>query len=359
MIESDGPGGAEQMLLHLGETLRDRGHTVLPVLPSEGEGWLGDRCRELGMPPAHFKLRSPVDPLCVAGLVSLLRRSGTDVVHSHEFTMAVYGTAATRLLGRPHVITLHGGRYFEAKRRRRMSLRWACRRSRPVTVSSAARDVYAESLGLGAESISVIPNGVPIRSGDGTRVREELGLGPAEFLMVAVGNLYPVKGHSVLLHALAQLASVTPGSSWQVAIVGRGDEEAALTTLAAGLGLDDRVQLLGYRADVPDILAAADAFVMPSLSEGMPLALLEAMFAAKPVVASEVGGVPEVVRSGREALLVPPGDPTSLRRAIQLVFSDTHLRKELGSNALRRAEERYTLAAMTDAYEGLYTRAVA
>jgi glycosyltransferase involved in cell wall biosynthesis len=161
--------------------------------------------------------------------------------------------------------------------------------------------------------------------------------------MVAVGNLYPVKGHSVLLHALAQLASVTPGSSWQVAIVGRGDEEAALTTLAAGLGLDDRVQLLGYRADVPDILAAADAFVMPS----------------KPVVASEVGGVPEVVRSGREALLVPPGDPTSLRRAIQLVFSDTHLRKELGSNALRRAEERYTLAAMTDAYEGLYTRAVA
>jgi glycosyltransferase involved in cell wall biosynthesis len=177
--------------------------------------------------------------------------------------------------------------------------------------------------------------------------------------MVAVGNLYPVKGHSVLLHALAQLASVTPGSSWQVAIVGRGDEEAALTTLAAGLGLDDRVQLLGYRADVPDILAAADAFVMPSLSEGMPLALLEAMFAAKPVVASEVGGVPEVVRSGREALLVPPGDPTSLRRAIQLVFSDTHLRKELGSNALRRAKERYTLAAMTDAYEGLYTQAVA
>lgn len=359
MIESDGPGGAEQMLLHLGETLRDRGHTVLPVLPSEGEGWLGDRCRELGMPPAHFRLRSPVDPLCVGGLASLLRRSGTDVVHSHEFTMAVYGTAATRLLGRPHVITLHGGRYFEAKRRRRMSLRWACQRSRPVTVSSAARAVYAESLGLAAESISVIPNGVPVRSGDGARVRDELRLDPAEFLMVAVGNLYPVKGHEVLLRALGQLVSEAPDSSWRLAIVGRGEEEPALTTLAADLGLDDRVHLLGYRADVADILAAADAFVMPSLSEGMPLALLEAMFAAKPVVASEVGGVPEVVRSGREALLVPPGDPTTLRRAIQLLLSDRHLRKELGSNALQRAEDRYTLSAMTDAYEGLYVRAVA
>jgi glycosyltransferase involved in cell wall biosynthesis len=358
MIEVDGPGGAEQMLLHLGGALRDRGHSVLPVLPSEGEGWLGARCMEAGMPPAYFTLRSPVDPMCLRGLVSLLRRNGTDVVHSHEFTMAVYGTAATRLLRTPHVITLHGGRYFEAKRRRRTSLRWACRRSRSVTVSSAARDVYARSLGLAADSISVIPNGVPVRSGDGARVRSELRLRPDELLLVAIGNLYPVKGHAILLQALGQLAVRDPDCPWRVAIAGRGEEESALTALATDLGLGDRVHLLGYRPDVEDILTAADVFVMPSLSEGMPLALLEAMFASKPVVASEVGGIPEVVRHGREALLVAPGDPASLRQAIESVLSDARLREELGANAKRRAENRYTVSAMTDAYEDLYVRAV-
>ena len=359
MIESDGPGGAEQMLLHLGETLRDRGHEVIPLLPAEGYGWLPERFLELGIAPEHYALRSPLDPVCLARMVALLRRRRIDVVHSHEFSMAIYGTAATSLLGRPHVITLHGGLYFEEKRRRRMALRWACRRSRfVVTVSEASQDRYARSLDLAPDDLGVVPNGVPVPQGDGSRVREELGLEPDELLIVAVGNLYSVKGHATLIRALRRIAEQRPALAWRAAIAGRGEEEEALTALIAESGLLGKIHLLGYRADIADILAAGNLFVMPSLSEGLPLALLEAMFASKPVIASHVGGIPEVVRSGEEALLVPPGDPDALADALDSALCDSDLRARLASAARDRAQTRYTVQAMTDAYEELYVRAV-
>lgn len=358
--ESDGPGGAEQMLLHLGEALRDRGHEVLPVLPAEGYNWLQPRFREMGISPEPFRIRFPLDPVCLAHMVALLRRRRIDVVHSHEFAMAVYGTAATRLVGIPHVITLHGGRYYEAKRRRRTALRWACRNSRSVvTVSFVTRDRYAGCLRIAPERLGVIPNGVPPQPGDRGRVRAELRLESEELLLVAVGNLYAVKGHATLIESLGALDARRPELKWRLAIAGRGEEEAALSESAGDLGLSRRIHLLGYRSDIADVLAAADVFVMPSLSEGLPLALLEAMFAAKPVVASDVGGIPEVVRSGREALLVPPGNAEALERAIETVLSDSSLRDALGAAARRRVEARYTVSAMTDAYEELYLKVVA
>ena len=162
-----------------------------------------------------------------------------------------------------------------------------------------------------------------------------------------------------MIESLGALYARRPELEWRLAIAGRGEEEAALSELAGELGLSRRIHLLGYRSDIADVLAAADVFVMPSLSEGLPLALLEAMFAAKPVVASDVGGIPEVVRAGQEALLVPPGNAEALEKAIETVLSDSSLRDALGAAARRRVEARYTVAAMTDAYEELYLKAVA
>ena len=132
--------------------------------------------------------------------------------------------------------------------------------------------------------------------------------------MVAVGNLYPVKDHATLLRALARLPAA------RVAIAGRGDQEEPLRRLAAELGLSDRVHLLGLRDDVETVFAAADVFVQPSLSEGLPLAVLEAMANGLPVVATRVGGIPEAVVDGKTGLLVPPGDPAALAAALAAVL---------------------------------------
>src|SRR5581483_9678464 len=124
LLESDGPGGAEMMLLHLAEELRRRGHEVLPVGPDNKSGWLAERFREHGFAPATFSLRRAIDLRCLRGLTALLRAHDIQVVHSHEFGMAVYGAAAARRIGARHVITMHGGRYYAEQWRRRAALRW-------------------------------------------------------------------------------------------------------------------------------------------------------------------------------------------------------------------------------------------
>lgn len=357
MLESDGPGGAERVLVHLAEHLRGRGHSIVPVGPDNGCGWLAAELRERGFVPATFSLRRPVDWHCLQGLVNLIREQRIDVVHSHEFTMAVYGAAASRLARRPHIVTMHGGRHYEHRLQRRLALRWAFARSRDVVAVSRTTRLHLEqSMGLRPGRIRVIPNGVAFEQGDAGRVRRELQLDDGEVLLLAVGNLYPVKGHRVLLQALDALWRAGE-RQWRVAIAGRGDEEAWLRDFAKANGWANHLHLLGYRVDVPDLLAAADIYVMPSLSEGLPLALLEAMFAGKAIVVSDTGGVPEVVSGEDEALLVPPADPAALAAALWRLFSDPDLRHRLGAAARRRAEIGFGVERMVEAYEQLYVAA--
>ena len=147
MLESDGPGGAEVVLLQLARELRNRGHTVYPIGPERGEGWLGQKFREDGFEPQTFHLRSFLDWRCVRRLAGLIRSLRLDVLHGHEFDGAVYGTLAAKLSGRPSVITLHGnGAWFTSAWRRRAALRWAFRRSGAVVLVSDEdeRDVLVE-----------------------------------------------------------------------------------------------------------------------------------------------------------------------------------------------------------------------
>jgi glycosyltransferase involved in cell wall biosynthesis len=361
MIESDGPGGAETVLLHLAEGLRGRGYSVVPVVPgfSRGKEWLRRQFRDRGFEPELFYLRHALDWRCVTGLKEIFRRRGVEVVHSHEFTMAVYGSIAARQLGLPHIITMHGGKNFAQRWRRRAALRWAVRHSRAAaSVSGAAAGFLEHTLGLSDGTVRVVANGIDPRPGRGESIRAELHLAPDEALVVAVGNLYPVKGHIVLLKALAHLHTASPELRWKAAIAGRGEEEPALREFLERQNLTDRVTLLGFRDDVPDILAAADIWVMPSFSEGLPLSLLEAMFAGKAIVASRVGGIPEVVAEEQEALLAPAGDEMEFARHLGRLIGDPALRSRLGDAAREHARRDYQLTRTLDQYESLYREPV-
>lgn len=357
MLESDGPGGAEHVLLHLAEGLIARGHTVVPVLRgiSKGKAWLQGQFRQRGIEPELFYIDSPIDWKCARGLMEIFRRRNVDAVHSHEFTMAVYGSVAARFTQRTHLITMHGTRTFAQRWRRRAALRWAIRNSvATVGVSRPTADFVESSLGFAAGTVGVVENGIIPHHGEWQPVRDELRVAADAPLIVAVGNLYKVKGHIVLLHALAEIARRRPELPWTLAIAGRGEEEAALREFAQQNGIGDRVHLLGFRTDVPNILAAGDIWVMPSLSEGLPLSLLEAMFAGKAILASRVGGIPDVIKEGEEGLLSAPGDEKDVATQLERLLSDAALRSRLGAAALAHAERDYRLERTIDQYERLY-----
>jgi len=360
MLESDEPGGAEMMVYRLSEELRQRGHAIVPVGPAHGVGWLGDLFRRGGFSTEVFRLNRPIDPGCVRGLMQLFREHRIDAVHSHEFTMAVYGTAASQLLGLPHLITMHGGLTVCKALRRRIALRWAMRTSDyAVMVSRATQTQFAEDLGVDPSLFTVVPNGVPVQAGDSSRVRAEFGIGKDDRVILAVGVLERHKGHRVLLEALARLVRGGFDQPWRLIIAGGGggSEHQSLLDYIRAEGLGERVHIVTNRNDVPDLLALAHVFVMPSLWEGLPMALLEAMVAGKAIVASAIAGIPEAIVDGREGILVPAGEVAALADALRLVLSDPACTKAMAAAALERSKTEFTIQVMTDRYEALYANA--
>jgi len=357
LIESDGPGGAETVVAQLATTLQAAGAHNVVFLPADGEGWLERRLAGSGVAIEYFRVDRPVSPACERSLRQAFARHEISVAHSHEFSMAVYGAWASWRLGIPHLITMHGGRYYADRLRRRLALRAAVAVSaHTVAVSAPLARHIAADLRMPIAKIRTVPNGVPYAPPARVTLRNELRLAGRDRLLVAVGNLYPVKGHRHLIDAVSLLADRYP--DLHVAISGRGELEAELRARARDLNLERRVHLLGLRADVGAILAAADVFVLPSLSEGLPLALLEAMFAGCPIVASNVGEVPRALGGGQAGLLVEPANPQALAAALERLLRDPHEARRLGDRAAAHARAEYDLARMVDRYADLYKAAL-
>lgn len=355
MLESGGPGGAETVLILLSEELLSRGYQVLPVKINDGEQWMVEKLQDLGLETEVIEIRRGYDLGYLRQMTDFLRRRKVDVVHSHEFTKAVYGAAATKRLGIPHVISMHGNQTMMKKLRRRVALRWAFRHSRAtVAVSEDTRRHLEERLGLPPGRVVTVPNGIPIRNGDATPVREELKIAPEEVVILCVGTLVPRKGHIVILEALSRLREGECEVPWRLVIAGRGPERERLESFAASHGMGGRVDLLGHRDDIPNLQTLADIFSMPSLWEGLPLAVLEAMFAGNAVIASATSGIPEAIRDGENGILVPPGEPEPLFEGLRRLLESDALRKQLGEAARKTAESNFTVSRMADRYEALY-----
>jgi glycosyltransferase involved in cell wall biosynthesis len=221
-----------------------------------------------------------------------------------------------------------------------------------VTVSQALGRQLSKDLLLPHSRLTFIPNGVRLSPAQSSTLRAELGMSERGRLILSVGSLYPVKGHSHLLQAVAALSSRHP--DLHVAIAGRGEMHDSLLDLGRSLGLGSRLHLLGLRADVANVLAAADVFVLPSLSEGLPLAILEAMLASRPIVASDVGEIGQVLGHGKAGILVKPGDTAELAEGIDRLLSDPGGARQMGEYGAQRADTEYRLERMVGRYEALY-----
>jgi glycosyltransferase involved in cell wall biosynthesis len=357
LIESDGPGGAERMLASLAFQLQAAGAENLAILPAEGEGWLARELAGTGVAIEYFRLDRPLSRTFARWLESTLRRHQIAIAHSHEFTMALYGSWAARRAGISHVITMHGSRYYAHRLRRRLALRLAIGCSdHVVAVSRQLAEHLSQDLWIRSSRIRTIPNGVHLAAEPQSSIRAELEIGSADRLIVTIGNLYPVKGHRYLLEAFALLADQFPGL--HVAIAGRGELESALLARADELRLRDRFHLLGLRSDIANLLAGADVFVLPSLSEGLPLALLEAMMVGRPIVATDVGEVSVALADGAAGILVPPGDSSALAAALARLLSDPSEARRVAEAAGRRAVTEYALCQMVERYASLYSELI-
>lgn len=354
LSSSSGPGGAEAVVASVASALdASRYQSVVCLFR---DGWLRERCEHLGLETHVLRMSGMLDLTWLRRIARLLRDRDVGVIHAHEFGANTYGTLAGWLAGVPVIATVHGRSYYGDARRRRLAYRVVSRAATMVTVSDDIKRFVVEQAGVSAARIHVIHNGIgcadPVDVAVQERLRTELGIVHGTRVVAVVGSLYPVKGHRYLLDAVPAVLAACPSTVFLIA--GRGEQEATLREQARRLGIETAVQFLGFRADVPALLAIADLFVLPSLSEGLSIAILEAMAAGKPVVSTRVGGNPELVVDGETGLLVESADAERLATAMTRLLSDPREARRLGQNSRRRVTDRFTTAAMVRAYEALY-----
>jgi glycosyltransferase involved in cell wall biosynthesis len=293
-------------------------------------------------------------------LARFVRDAGAQLVHAHQYTPYAYITAA-RLLGRrPPVLFTEHGRFFpdvSSTKRRWFNRLMTSRRDRLVAVGSAVKRALIDNEGLLAERIEIVYNGVasiPASLSDDRRanLRREFGAPNDEFVILHVARLDPIKDHSTALQAFARAVAQTP--QLRLVLVGDGPERPRIEREIADLRLQSSVTMLGQRGDVSELLSAADAFLLTSVSEGLPVTIIEAMAAGLPVVSTNVGGVPEIIDDGDTGLLAPAGDGPAIAAALVRLSQDAALRTRLAERGRERAASRFSEQQMMQRYDRLY-----
>src|SRR5579884_397699 len=339
-------GGMEQFVLQIAAAQQQSGHEVA-VLALQG-GPLLEAARRQGI--KVYALGGRRKELRVLRALLLLARLRPDIMHAHNPTSLHYAVLGKRAGGAKVVLTYHGRGGADA--RTPSAQEWHNTDAVVVVSQGAVGQLEAPEY---RDKLSVILNGIspatPAR--DRQTVRAELVLTEERAVGIMVARMDGLKGHETLLQAAALLREA--GTPVTLLLVGDGSERANLEKQAQESGLNsDCVRFLGYRSDVPDLLAASDFFLLPSLTEGLPLSVLEAMSQRLPVVATPVGGIPEVVHSGQHGLLVPVRDPQALAAAITEMVADPEHCRALGEAAYQRVRETFSIEAMTRQYETLY-----
>ncbi len=366
VIHELGPGGAEHVLVDLAEAAPSAGLrvSVLSLAP------LGDhpyprRLRDLGVAVTALDLTNRWDPRGLARGVAAVRALAPDVVHTHLKHADLVGAVAARRLGVPMVSTLHliedsVGPVGRLKRRLAAQARIRTA-ARTITVSDAQREWYLRSFRVAPESVETVHNGVrapaPLPAGERRSLRAALGVPDAAVMATMVGVMRPGKGHAELLRSAAL---VPPDAGVVFVLAGDGPLRDELEAAAAGVrpGPEKVVVFAGFRDDVGDLLHASDLVVHPSLFEALPTALIYGLACGRPAVASDVGGIPEVV-TRETGVLVPPGDVERFATAVTALARDPAGRGRLGAAARARFESEFEADIWARRLRRLYEEVIA
>jgi len=356
LISSAGQYGAENMLLELATSVAKLGCTpIIGVFRNKQNlnTEILDSAQKRGLLVLGIPCSGQADLKALKRIQAYIREHGIELIHSHGYKADIYGYWAARKTSIPIVATCHGWPGRSIKLRLFYWLdRIVLRRVDHVTVvsESLAKKLREASVSVG--NISLVNNGIDV-----TRFAEAIGQRKSCTYSSGarvgfVGRLAPEKGLSYFLQAARGVLSQFPDTTF--VLVGEGTERSALESLAEKLNIKERVFFAGVQREMSSVYASLDIFVLPSLSEGMPLALLEAMAAGKSVVASRVGAIPSVITSGQHGLLVEPQNVTDLQNAMLQYLQDPVFASETGQKAAARVSGSFSLRRMASEYLAIY-----
>jgi glycosyltransferase involved in cell wall biosynthesis len=331
------------------------------VLCLDGIGPIGEALQAEGVPVVHLGRRPGLDWGVARRMAAEVRAREIEVLHAHQYTPFFYAALGKFFSGRPPalILTEHGRHYPDVV----STARWASNRFVLRHLADAVTGVSEFSLkglrdadGFAGPRAIVIENGIDVdRYGsppDASAMKARLGLDPSRRLVANIARHHPVKDQKSLIEGFRAVAAARPDVD--LLMVGDGPLRGELEALAVELGLTGRVHFLGVRDDVPDLLRAADVFALTSLSEAASLTLMEAMASGLPVVVTDVGGNPELVRDGVDGLLVPRGDRRAIGSALLKILDDPALASAMGQAGRTSADRRFRLARTVENYLDLF-----
>ena len=344
-------GGAERQLALLAPQLRDRGfepHVAILRLA----GHFFEELRSADIPVAHARMSSRSD---LRGALRAYRlwRTHPDIVFTQSIDAHVIGHAVALRARAPHVAAEHAGAGLHRGSHRTLATRLVAPRVARAVAVSRSQLPDLRRLGYPEERVRVIPNGLPALRPTRRRseVRRELGLGDDDVVAILVAVLRPEKRADRFVDAVSRAHSLDPRV--RGIVVGGGPQLDQIRARARAT--DSGVSVLAQRTDVPELITAADLVCVTSDVEGLPMSALEAMALGRPIVATDVGGLRDVILDGRTGTLVPVGDTSAFADAVLDLANDPARRTSMGDEALRRFRERYTVERMVDEYVALFS----
>lgn len=358
--------GAEVQLATLLETLvHDPAWTLSAILLNDGR--LACEIGRLGIPVTVLSEDEHNSLVLFTKMIKLLKAQHPDIIHTHKYKDNILGASAAAAAGIEAVVRVvhgmtepfSGKAYVKMMCYERVDRLVTSMKVRKVIAVSSSLKIILEEL-YGTNKVVQIHNGINLEkiklSQDREQLRTALGIGTSDEVIGTVGRLTPVKGHHVLLRAANSL--VRRRKNIKVLVVGDGPLMPEMRALAQDLGIEREVVLAGQRHDVYDLVNCMDVFALPSVHEGIPMVLLEALALKRPVVASRVGGIPEVMKHGISGLLVSPGSVPELEEGIEMLLRDKSYGSQLGQAGRARVEEEFSATIMATRTARLYASLV-
>ncbi len=349
-------GGAQTALYHLLEDLDRERYDLQVICLYNGDGHIAKKIRALNIPVYDLGMDNKFRLDAFMRLYMYLRRKRPFILHTWMFHANIPGRIIGRLARIPVIISSERTMGQESTARLRLN-RWTSRLAdRVICVSQTVGDYAIKEIGISSEKIVVIPNGISpakfLQSPDQTIARQKLDLLPHIPIVVAIGRPRPVKGYLYLIEAWRHVSVQCPQA--QLVFLGDGPDRIQLEQQAAQYGLDGSVFFLGDWDNIPHLLPAFDLFALPSLHEGMSNAALEAMAAGLPVVATAVGGTPEIVVHEQTGLLIPPANSNALAEALIILLTDLERASQMGKAGQKRVQENFLHTETVQQTEAVY-----